>query len=420
MIRFGSNNKIKLAMGIRIGIGIGLSRRRGAGGPFSPDSFADTELWFTERSGYDLLETHSGASHNAKILPSCQLCGGTIAAVHTETDITNGSIEVHFKQTSAFGTTTSIIGTASTAYAIAIASSTTVRVRMNSINKIFTIPAFNQTIKNVLRVDFSNATGTTIARVFMNGVESTTEGQGFTTDVTYAFPFTRMGTGAGYIQGDIYYYKLIEAGSTVLECYPTGLGAYNYDISGNNNHGLFNSPTTSHVTYSLNASTYYLDSGYRVFTKAATANEYVPIGVSTATIEAAGYTLYRTFTGSSDTINQGIDSLLTVIDFDPTESTDALLDIFDKSNGTIHIATGSMDYYNSDLPYAWRIDELSHPNVYAEYFNAAYQNRLFVEADITLNGATYDNLNLKGVLSYGEPKTGTDFWNIIDYCLNVI
>ena len=32
MIRFGSNNKIQLAMGIRIGIGIGLGHRRGAGG----------------------------------------------------------------------------------------------------------------------------------------------------------------------------------------------------------------------------------------------------------------------------------------------------------------------------------------------------------------------------------------------------
>ena len=392
--------------------------------PFSKSTFDWDAYWaarlalhYTSRSGFDLLETQSGESINAKILPSCQQVIDNTAS-HTQIDVINGYFEVHFKETGSLGTTPCIIGSATTAYAIAVSTSTAVRVRMNSINKTFVIPTFDQTIKNILRVELSNATGQTLARVFMNGVESVTGAQGFTADTTYAFPWTRMGAGAGYIAGEIYYYKVVEAGSTVCECYPTGLGAYNYDISGNNNHGLFNSPTNNHIAYSLNAYTYYLDNGYRIFTKAATANEYVPVGVDTTTIETDGYILYRSFTGSSSIINQGVDSLLSVIDFDPDEGTNALLDIFDKSNATIHIATGSMDYYDASYPYRWRIDELGNNNLFNEYFNADYQLMLFIKALVIYNDPNYDNLNLEEILVAIDPQTGAAFWKAIDYCLH--
>ena len=84
-----------------------------------------------------------------------------------------------------------------------------------------------------------------------------------------------------------------------------------------------------------------------------------------------------------------------VLDFNPSGASMLLgnkLDIFDKSNSTIHINTAGMDYFNGNNPFEWRIDELFSYSKYNSYFNTDYINRLFTKVE---NGLLKEILNCK-------------------------
>ncbi|MCK5018284.1 MAG: hypothetical protein KAS32_14600, partial [Candidatus Peribacteraceae bacterium] len=64
----------------------------------------------------------------------------------------------------------------------------------------------------------------------------------------------------GYTAGLISYVSVSKDGATASQYYPTGQGDYEYDVSGNNNHGTW-SGTGSRYDFDLNGSRYANDNG---------------------------------------------------------------------------------------------------------------------------------------------------------------
>jgi len=187
----------------------------------------------------------------------------------------------------------------------------------------------------------------------------------------------------------------------------TGTGKYIYDVIGTSH--LLYTGTGSKIAYDKTASFHLANlKGYSKFIKVGELDEYVPYteaGVPQSPAELSTYTKDYDSPASPDYWNLAP----AVFNFNPAGLIgETKLDVFDKSNSTIHIATGSMLYYNAANPFEWRIDELLDYVVYNAYFNGAYQDRLFTKVENNL---------LKEVLNYANKKTGNDLLKIKEYCL---
>lgn len=195
----------------------------------------------------------------------------------------------------------------------------------------------------------------------------------------------------------------------VLSIEPKGQGDYEYDMSGNNNHATW-SGTGARKMYSINGSFDFKTRGFSLWRKSGESDIQVPydknntalVLVSGASIPV-GYEKYADILGDADYWNLAD----TCFDFNPSGITESKLDIFDKSNSTIHIATGGMDYYDANHPYMWRIDELTNFTKCNSYFNEAYQDRLFAKVE--------DN-KLKEILNCTAKQTGSALTKAKSYC----
>jgi len=164
----------------------------------------------------------------------------------------------------------------------------------------------------------------------------------------------------------------IVAGGTVDDIFympMVGNQRYEYDLTGGRNgQRLGIGPTKE---YSFNGSPYCLDNGWSLWN-----NERVPFGATTTEIEALGFTEDVVFPASAGFINMADCKL----DFDPDTGTNALLDMFDRSNTTIYNAAARASvYYNALFPYQFQIDEIANYEVYSGYLNAAYIDRLMTK-----------------------------------------
>lgn len=182
-----------------------------------------------------------------------------------------------------------------------------------------------------------------------------------------------------------------------------------YDKSANANH-LTIGGSGAKIAYGSGGSNDLMTNGYSKWIKAASPDIQVPYTAAGAAISLvagtnipAGYSKDSDISGNSSYYNFA-DALF---NFDPTGSTDSKLDVFDKSNSTIHVATGSMAYYNASYPYGWLGSELKTYTEYNAYFNAAYQDRLFTKVESGL---------LKEILNCWAKQSGDDLVMAKKYC----
>jgi len=214
-----------------------------------------------------------------------------------------------------------------------------------------------------------------------------------------------LGFWAGYIQ------HVKVAG--IFEMYPTGLGKYEYDIIGGTTLTWIG--TAGYTTFAENTDNlYYFKNGWKLYTKGAD-KEYLPYGASDAVIVAAGYVLadYGNYVSSESVLNM----FPCLIDFDPDDGTDPLIDNLDRSNVTIATdLSRASAYYDVLNPYRWHINEIADPRIYTEFLNVGYAGKLYSKITTQLSGGNYYIKSLNEVLNFATDKLAEDQIKIMIYC----
>jgi len=222
--------------------------------------------------------------------------------------------------------------------------------------------------------------------------------------------------GSLWFNGNVYWVKFgigllsvddienIESFESDWATYPVGNPAYEYDIFGSKN-GQWNGNAAGRFEYLTDGESFHNEKGISLWESGAN-KEYIPYYDNSA--RAAGQApggYVKTF--DSAYVAGQWNLAKATINFDPNNTGNSKLDVFDKSNSTFHIATGSMDYYNSGLVYEWTIEELITYASYNAYFNEAYQDRLFTKIS---------NNHLAEILNCSSKQTGNNLNLIKSYC----
>lgn len=190
---------------------------------------------------------------------------------------------------------------------------------------------------------------------------------------------------------------------------------YIYDVSGKGYHMTF-AGTGKRITGISGAYNYNLINGYTLYGKQNSISIQVPRLASGTKIISP--TLPADYIEINDVagVLLGHNNCDMIIDFDPGNTADSKLDVFDKSNSTIHIATGSMVFYDTDNPYLWLITELFDPRIYFTYFNIGYRGRVYAKITSKLVSALYYPITYEEQLNCTLDQTLIDEWKAFQYC----
>jgi hypothetical protein len=195
----------------------------------------------------------------------------------------------------------------------------------------------------------------------------------------------------------------------------SGQGDYEYNLSGNANHGTW-AGTGGRYTYDLEGSDYSNVNGYSLWEHATSDDIQVSfdtdgnaLSLTPGTNIPTGYTKTRDVLAGGTKWNMQ-DAL---IDFDPDDGTDAAIAILDRSNATYQTATSrAADNYDAANPYRYQVNEIADPRIYDTYFEAAYKDRIF--GKVILDGT--DLIRYDEVLNYGTVKAGSNLVTVQEYC----
>jgi hypothetical protein len=207
---------------------------------------------------------------------------------------------------------------------------------------------------------------------------------------------------------------------------------YHYDVSGNNRHllkiGSFVSGTGDWAYDTIRTNTYNINYGYSIYKNLpGLGNIYMPyqasgIPLSRTTNITSGYYHVSDVPPSTTHFNLAP----SIIDFNPTESTDSKLNIFDRSSYTIQdSASRASANYNSKHPFRYNSSEINI-NILKEYLKEDYQwmiipsvknnsvalgNRYYLDELMTFN----NNLTTNQKLTYLSYTGDLNKFYTIDY-----
>lgn len=396
---------------------------------WTPYFNAHAIIQYTSRSFNDLLETNSGLSLNAKILPSCGYLTPTDyiqlnVATFEGTD-TSGYLEARI-YCDGGGNTKIYFATASTTY-----TNKHIWFSIDAAGK----PFFKLLSNNPVAVN-NGMLGNNALSVGWHTVRWTSDGSHYALTVDGASAaFTAIaGADNGYWFQAVGFRENITFGGINSKelgaafTHQTGSGFIDYVDYNNEHKWIFNGRGTrvmdmigtrhltwsgsDHLRYDVGASTILMDSGYSKWTKWGSADEYIPYKSGSPFDVSAiltGYVDSADYDGDADEYNFSP----ALIDFDYTDSENALLAPLDKNNSTYHIATGSMNYYDASYHYRWREDELQDPRIYSDtYKNVGYKGTMMIKGTVSssivskMSGGIVLNIDFRGICE----------WRIAHYC----
>lgn len=385
----------------------------------------DLSLHYTSRSGIDLLETKSGQNLNAKILPCCGLITtssyATLNIEAFESSDASGYIEARFyfndtaNQIILFSTNNN--GNTAGYFVFRIASKKPVLTFRNGVTPSARILTGNDDLVLGWNTVRWASTGSEYL-LTVNGVSKTFGNTGANDGLWLSglnSPNSRdnVSIGASILTSVTYSAETFKIDyvdySNKHKWLCTGMGTRMFDIIGTNH---LTRVGTDYLGYDIGASTYLLDNGFAIWTKAGQPDEYVPYknGLPMdSSLGIIGYEKRANYPGGS-TIYNFAPSL---IDFDYLDGANALLNSLDKSNTTYHISTGSMSYYDASNHYRWRSDELANPRVYSETYKKVGYRGLMCLKSVASNGLL---LSASEIFIYSADKTGSNQWKIAKYC----
>lgn len=184
------------------------------------------------------------------------------------------------------------------------------------------------------------------------------------------------------------------------------------DVSGNNRLFNANGITAANLVYRA-AGGGLNDTGYSVWSD-GTNTYYLPHynGTPLPAVNTAFYTgCTRVKNVAADT-NSISSELPSYIDFDPMDSANALLDVFNLANTTIYSdAARALSFYDAANTYRWSPEYISDPRLYMPLLNVGYRGRVYSISTITSRVVS----QLNGLLAYRKDKIGNDEWNAMKY-----
>lgn len=204
-------------------------------------------------------------------------------------------------------------------------------------------------------------------------------------------------------------------GEETFKMYPTGQGGFDYDLVSGVIYGTWSGSGTR-FDYDARGSLYPKLNGYSLWQKTGSPDIQVLFDINgnalvltPGTNIETGYEEKRNQYGSVQYFNM-FDCL---VDFDPNDTLDAILDNFDRSNTTIYNATARAGTdYDSGNPYRFQINNLD-PRILFDFRNVDYKGMLFAKILLDAN----DNLiRIDEMLSYLTDKIDANEYQVYLYC----
>lgn len=378
---------------------------------YNPETDEDLNLYYSSRSGNTLLETGSGSSRNAQIMPRVGVFNGTTNWLNFGADYNPSpeylTIYAAFKRTG--GSTgngavfaTSITGSPYTGITLYVdKSSGKIGTYTNAFKFTSGTPAtVGEWVRCLLKIKMGNSGKAEIA---YNDGEWETLHDGFN------FPSALItgngvmsvgawqgtgGTGQNFFPGEIAEVKIWESSKEWANIYDdcdmwipiAGNGSYEYAMNSSTKLAAAWQSASFRFNYSQYGSRYWMDKGYEIWKKdnySIPQTHWVPKGADQTALLAGSWEQIKVYDGSLT----GFNFFDSYIDFDPTGSEHADLDIWDRDNETIlsdyarvnYTLAGYIHQYYTDHPYYWHSDEINRNSI-KNYFNDGYKNRLFPKA----------------------------------------
>ncbi len=319
-------------------------------------------LNYTSRSGLDLLETGSGSSLNAKIIPAVASISATNYLVKQISNFKSGDASGYVEVRIYYD------GSATTLYPFSSFDNGTnasyglqcsilsgiprigVSVAGGNVRYYIANAALSvgwHTVRFICNTTYSiNVDGSPVAGAMYSAhandglwLSSIANRDNIAIGAIVA---STLYNGAGTCYIDYVDYN----GS--CKWYLGSMGKYCYDVLGGNHMEWIGSNSYSHLIYTLSAGTYLLDTGYSIWSKAWCEDEYVPYASAGTPYDPSafltGYTKFADYPGSVSTYNKAP----ALIGFNETSSADSKLAIFDRSNATReNIMARSWSFYNA-------------------------------------------------------------------------
>ena len=408
-------------MALGLGLGIPFSKGGGAA-PF--DYTEDLALEYS-RSGLDLLETFSGDSLDAKILPVAAFCDSTHYMLLATADFASG---VNAASGGYIEARVYVDASVTMSYIFGSADQLTT-------TKYFTIRNYQgkpqiRTNTNAIYADDALSTGWHIikfASVLAGGVhyEITIDGE---TVLTEGAGFTvALGNNNGQWIGDIADRDNISIGVLRTSAYNYSTAAYiDYvDFNGTNKWILSGTythewdiiggvhmpwPTLAQKIYLYGAGQHLLNIGYSVFFKVdtyiivpydSTGTPFSAIAINTEL--GGGWSLIGDYSGAVDGIP--LSYLLPArIGFNETSDADSRLEIFDRSNTTRmeDLTRAAGDYDATSLATKSRFDAsiICYIDILETHYKTGYKHRIF-----PINDDLDTPIKVTGFLVYNTERT---------------
>ena len=382
---------------------------------YDPATDTNLNLYYSSRSGNTLLETGSGSSRNAQIMPRvCKFTAGTEwLNFGTSYNPTTAVITVYsafmFTGTTGTGTimSTSQRGSPYTQISCVVDMSngkmgtytnawkwSTATATRNAWCKV--IWRFTLGASGKVEVAIDGGNFETLHEVSMptslisgNGVLAIAGWQGTT------------GTGANFFKGTMAEVKIFESSKTWANIDTTpemwiplvGNGKYEYGYHATTPITAAWAVTSWRFDWHKYGSTCFFDIGWELWrnTYAQPILHLVPKGGLTTNLTSDGFTKLKTYDGSATGWNFG----WAYIDFDPTGSAHADLDCWNRDNTTIfntyartgYTLNGYIQRYQTGHPYWWFCDELNRWTIQG-YTNTNYKNTIYPK--VTDNSMGFD------------------------------
>ena len=367
----------------------------------------DLNFWSKSRDGLTLVDEFG---NNATILPTVAIFSpsgvSTYLNLNTSLAIAEGEIEVHALQEIPEASPHGIITGTGGGSKIQIRTATQIGTSIASAWKFFdfeegviSLTSINE-IKLVIRVD----AGVTKTRCYCNGIESTSGELAYAD--TRSFIVNNIGVVGANVTAEISYVNVINNSENLLKVYPSGLGLYEYDVSGSGNNCVWEG-TPSYV-FRSEGSTYLMDNGFTVYNKPGKLDEYVPSGASADYIvNALEYLVKGDYEGSLTKYNLA-PALIQMVG-----------SVWDRSNTTIWNDLARGGFYNdsdSNTKKRWHSTELNQANFkfwanedYKEIVFSKFENNTLEAGRMLEELMAFDTVRTESVLTKTLRYTNYNF-----------